>query len=427
MSDCLLVKPSIFFGNIIIPPSKSHTMRAILSASLCKGKSVVYNILPSKDTDLMIDICISFGAKIQRNANNLFIEGVAGVIKFKSTKLYVGNSGIIYRFITAIAALDTQWIEIDGDDSIRNNRIIKPLLDSLSSMGAQVSFLDKVNCAPFKIKGPIEIENTSIDCIESQPISSLMWLSIVREVDFCITVENCQEWSWIIFTKKWLEFLNVDIVIKKNKVFIFSKNIANAFNFSVSGDFSTALFPIVATVITKGNLSIKGLVKSDWQGDKAVLTNLIDLGVDIKWNNDLLEVNGKNQYLGGVIDMQYSIDSIPIIVVLAIFAKEKTVLLNCNSARFKESDRLSVMISILNKLSVNYKLLGDDLEIYPSNINSEKMSFSSYNDHRIALSLMVLGLKTCLVIKDFACIEKTYFNVVDSWRKCNVDLQIINE
>jgi 3-phosphoshikimate 1-carboxyvinyltransferase len=423
----LLVKSSVFFGDIISPPSKSHTMRAILAASFAKGESEILNILPSNDTNLLLAACKSFGATIKQVGDNLIIKGVNGALAFKNNKIYVGNSGIIYRFITAVAALDTKWIEIDGDSSIRHNRLIKPLLDSLVAMGAVVDFLEKENCAPFKIKGPIKINSAIIDCIESQPVSALMWLSLVKPCDFCITVKNCQEWSWLEFTQKWLQARNVDVVIRDNKIHVRSQATVSAFNFVIPGDFSTALFPIVASVITAGRLKLHGLIKDDWQGDKVVIDHLLRLGVDIKWQDNCLLVNGIDQFQGGVIDLQYCIDSLPILVILAIFAKQKTTLLNCKGARFKESDRLSIMAAILNDLGVRYKILGDHFEITPGPI-IEKNIFKAHNDHRIALSLLVLGMKfKSLIIKDFNCAEKTYPNIIQSWQKCNTDIQIIDE
>ena len=62
-------------GNMVCPPNKSYTHRAIFLASLAKGKSQIRNVLLSRDTIATINACKTFGATIKEDGANLTIEG----------------------------------------------------------------------------------------------------------------------------------------------------------------------------------------------------------------------------------------------------------------------------------------------------------------------------------------------------------------
>ncbi|MGI0090055.1 MAG: 3-phosphoshikimate 1-carboxyvinyltransferase, partial [Nitrosopumilaceae archaeon] len=90
------VEKSILSGNIVCPPNKSYTHRAIFLASLAKGKSQIRNVLLSRDTIATIDACKKFGAKIQVDGTNLTVEG-SGKINQQNSEIDASNSGTTIR------------------------------------------------------------------------------------------------------------------------------------------------------------------------------------------------------------------------------------------------------------------------------------------------------------------------------------------
>ena len=118
-------------GSISIPSSKSHTLRAILFASLAHGKSIIHRYLVSPDTTAMINACQLLGAKITVTPYQLIIIGTQGTPNTPANIIDAGNSGQVLRFIGAVAALCPGFTVITGDESVRNNRPIQPLLDGL--------------------------------------------------------------------------------------------------------------------------------------------------------------------------------------------------------------------------------------------------------------------------------------------------------
>ncbi|MDR2105325.1 MAG: hypothetical protein LBP51_06185, partial [Deferribacteraceae bacterium] len=125
----LKVEKSELAGVVVVPSSKSQTMRSIVFASLAKGLSRISGVLPSPDTDRMIYAAYSFGARINRDGNDLLVNGVAGAPKFTGDVLDVGNSGQVLRFCAALAALSPKYTIFTGDRSIKTLRPMQPLLE----------------------------------------------------------------------------------------------------------------------------------------------------------------------------------------------------------------------------------------------------------------------------------------------------------
>ena len=99
------IRRSQLSGHVIAPPSKSHSLRAILFASMAHGKSTLSNVLPSPDVAAMINACKKLGAFIQRKHNALEINGVSGKPQLPDDVIDVGNSGLLLRFIASIVCV----------------------------------------------------------------------------------------------------------------------------------------------------------------------------------------------------------------------------------------------------------------------------------------------------------------------------------
>lgn len=124
-------------GKLEIPPSKSHSMRAILFGSLARGETVVKKVLLSPDSEAMILACRMLGAVIEKVDRDVFkIQGFDAKPKVPDNVIDAQNSGQVLRFVAAICALTDGYSIITGDHSIRTNRPIKPLLEGLSKLGA---------------------------------------------------------------------------------------------------------------------------------------------------------------------------------------------------------------------------------------------------------------------------------------------------
>ncbi|NGX49389.1 MAG: 3-phosphoshikimate 1-carboxyvinyltransferase [Candidatus Anoxychlamydiales bacterium] len=411
------VKKSSMSGEIIVPSSKSQTMRAILFASLSKGRSKIKNFLNSEDTLAFIEGCKKFKAKIEIKKNSLEILGTNRKILLKdNTTLDVKNSGIALRFLTSIYALSNKKTVITGDESIKTNRSMKPLIDSLSSLGVHIKSIHNTDFAPLEIKGPIIPKNIKINGEDSQYVSSLLIALSLLNTKMQIEVENPKEKPWVSLTLSWLNKMNIKVENQDFKKFIlyppskFDRKAFRGFEYTVPTDFSTILFPIAAALITKSNILIKNVIFDDFQNDQKTIEIFKKLKAKIYIDKENNQIRVEKSDLQGnlEIDVDDIIDSIPILAVLGCYNKGKITLKNGLNARKKESDRILAITSELKKMKAKIIEKKDGLEVEGSKL--EAANLNSYKDHRIAMALTIaaLGVEKPSMIEDVDCINKTY-------------------
>ena len=203
------IKKSTLSGSIIAPPSKSHSLRAILFASLARGKSTIHNCLQSPDTNAMVTACIQLGAKIKHYDSTVEIIGFAGKPKLPDDVIDVGNSGQVLRFVAAIAALIDGYVVITGDHSVRYNRPVQPLIDGLSCLGANCVSMKADGHAPLIIKGPTSPGTAVLNGEDSQPVSGLLISSAFMNGATTIQVTNPGEKPWVGVTLNWFDRMGI--------------------------------------------------------------------------------------------------------------------------------------------------------------------------------------------------------------------------
>jgi 3-phosphoshikimate 1-carboxyvinyltransferase len=425
MSKYIIEKSSLK-GEMICPSSKSQTMRAILFASLAKGKSTINSYLNSPDTHFMIKACQLLGVKIDVYPDKLEIEGVDGKICGSEDVIYSGNSGIILRFISAIAALGTKNIVITGDYSIRHNRPMQPLLHGLRQLGVTAISSREDDYAPIIIKGPIKPKRTEIIGEDSQYVSPLLIACSFAKGPSEIIVKNPGEKPWVSLTLDWLDRLKIPYKNNSFEKYNLQGNANyNGFKYTVPGDFSSAAFPIAAALVSQSELTIKNIDMKDPQGDKELINIFIKMGaeIDIDEKNKVVHVR-KGKILKGItVDINNFIDAITILTVVACFAKGETFITNASIARKKECDRIHNIVVELQKMGADIKELEDGLIVRGSALKPANVF--SYHDHRMAMSLAVagMGVEGTTVVDDVACVDKTFPTFIKDFNNLKVKIR----
>ncbi len=254
------IKKSKLSGEIVIPPSKSQTMRAILFASLAKGKSQINNFLKSPDILAMIEGCGKFKAKIVVKKNNLEIIGSNNKVQLykKNNRLDVKNSGLALRFLTSIYSLGVSSVQITGDESICSNRSMHELICSLNKLGGDIKSIKKEGFAPLNILGPIKSGKVKINGEDSQFVSSLLIALSFLDGKTYLEVDTPGEKPFVQMTLDWMDKLGISIKSENYEKYVIEGSAKiNGFNYFVQTDFSSVLFPIVAYLITKSYILIK--------------------------------------------------------------------------------------------------------------------------------------------------------------------------
>ena len=420
------VRRSQLQGTITIPPSKSHTLRAILFASMAHGSSVIHNYLHSPDTDAMIAAVRALGAQVEVTPLHLFIKGTHGKPSTPVLGIDAGNSGQVLRFVAALASLTSGYTLLSGDESIRTLRPIQPLLDGLNGLGVfAVSALDN-GMAPVVVRGPWQGGNTHLDGRDSQPVSALLIAAAFAPQKTVIEVSHSGEKPWVDLTLDWFTRLQIPYEREDHTRYTLQGHASYAgFEYSVPGDFSSSAYPLVAALVTGSSLSLQHLDMHDAQGDKVVLSLLQRMGAKIHVDSKARTVHvlPSPRMVGQTLDVNSCIDALPILAVMACFVAGETTLIGAAIARQKESDRIHAVAEGLRAMGGDVHELDDGLRITPAPLTGA--SVSSFADHRIAMALTVAGLAAEgeTVIDNTAPVAKSYPDFLGAMQQLGANME----
>lgn len=423
----ILVKPSKLNGEIELPTSKSHSVRSIIFASLADGKSKLDKLLDSPDIKSTLKACQMIGAKITLSNGLVEVEGTNGTFTAPEEEIDSGNSGQVLRFIGALAALGEGETTLTGDESIRTNRPVKPLLDALNGLGATAVSVEENDHAPIKVKGVAKAGVVEIDGEDSQPVSGLLMLAAFLEGTTEIKVKNPGEKPWVDLTLDWFKRLGISYENKDYHTYkVHGRCQIKGFDYTVPGDFSSAAFPVAAAFATKSKILIKNIDRSDVQGDKKFFDAVEKMGAKFSYDPQKKEmfIDGTQTLHGTELDINDYIDAITILAVLGCLAEGTTTIKNASIARKKESDRIECICKELNKMNAEIQETEDGLIVKKSELKDATVG--SHHDHRIAMSLAVAGLAAegSTIIQDTECIKKSYPSFVEHLKHLGADIEV---
>ncbi len=415
---------SVLSGEISIPASKSHTIRAVAIAAVARGISVLKNPLISEDAQAAIDGAKEMGASVELG-RDWVIRGIGGKPGDRCRHIDVRNSGTSLRILTALCALGDHPVTFDGDKSIRQ-RPMKPLLTALENLGVTLVESADGKC-PFTIRGPLLGGSTHVSGISSQFLTALLIACPMGPNNTEIMVEGLNEKPYVEITLDWLRRMGIRFEQQGLEWFrIFGGQHYKAFERHLPSDFSSATFPLCAAAITGSEILIKGLDFSDHQGDKAVFPFFEKMGVQFRRVPNGIIVKGGTMK-GIDIDMNNTPDALPAMAVAACFAQGTTRLLNVPQARLKECDRIAASARELGKMGARIEELEDGLIIHQSKLCGTAVH--GYDDHRMVMALSIAGLAAegVTVVDTAESAGVTYPGFVDDMVKMGARFDLIEQ
>lgn len=383
-----MIERSTLSGEMTVPPSKSQTMRALVFSLLAKGRSTILSPLLSPDTQAMARACTLLGAQIASFSDRMEIEGG---LKPADDVIDAGNSGQVLRFIGAVSALLPAYTVITGDHSIRSRRQVQPLIEGLEQLGAWAVSARGDSHAPLIVRGPLRGGIAEVSGEDSQPISGLLIAASFASEKTELFVRGPGELPWIALTLSWLNRFNIPYQNHNFEHYRLSGGAEiQGFTYRVPGDWSSALYPIAAALMTDSEITLHGLDFDDPQGDKEVVTLLEQMGAKISTNSTSLTLHRGSRLKGARIDIGKFIDAITLLPVLACHADKPTEIYGGSIARFKECDRIQAIVTELKKMGAQIEETSDGMTIYPSELKGARVF--CHADHRMALALSVAAL-----------------------------------
>ncbi len=418
----LKINKSTLNGTISVPGSKSHTIRAMAIATAAEGRSLIHHPLISEDTLAGIHASEALGTKIIKSEALWKIDGTGGNFIKKSNLVNMQNSGTSLRIFAGLASLADFSITFDGDDSLRS-RPMWPLTSALEKLGVGINNTN--GCCPMTVTGPVKGGKTIVEGTSSQFLTSLLIALPMAEKDSYIKVIGLNEIPYIEMTLDWLckEGIELEYPGDMSHFKIKGGQKYPAFDITIPADFSTASFPLVGAVLTKGKVNIRNLDFEDHQGDKAVFDYMKEMGATITKKTDITVVEMTEKPTGKTFDLNATPDALPVMAVAGALAEGKTSLVNCPQARIKETDRIKCMSCELRKMGARIEELEDGMIITGSELQGAEVE--SYGDHRIAMALAIAGMTASgeTIINGAEATAITYPTFIKDFKKLHADIE----
>lgn len=401
-------------GIVTVPGSKSYTNRALLIAALANGVSRLEKPLVSDDTKFMIQALKGFGIQVEEEPNAFIVSGKGGKLIVPTEDIFVGNAGTTMRFLTTFSALVKGKVRLDGDERMRE-RPLADLLECLGQMGVKAIPIYHNGCPPLDIEGqgvPGGYVKLAGDK-SSQYLTSLLLSAPYFQNDTKILIQgDLTSKSYADITLDIMKTFGVTVENKSYQEFsVQADQIYKPQTYKVEGDWSSASYFLAAAAVTGGNITVSGVNPNSVQGDAQFPAVLEKMGCWIKKSEDSLQLKGSS-LKGITVNMNNMPDAVQTLAVIALFANGETVIEGIANLRIKETNRIEALANELGRLGAEVEAGEDFIIIRPGEY--EGAEIETYNDHRMAMSFAVAGLKIPGVkIKNPKCVEKSFPDFFD--------------
>ena len=347
----------------------------------------------------------------------------------KNLTLNLGNSGTGIRLLTGYIAGSGKKCTLIGDKSL-SNRPMRRISDPLNNWGAKIS-LREDKYPPIEIAESKLLSNFVYELeIPSAQIKSCLLLAALSSKTKIEIIENIPSRD---HTERLLQECDAEIFREGNRIiFDGTREITKKF-IDVPKDFSSAAYLIAANILTNKDIPLKGIGINKTR--TAFLNVLEEMGAKIELHNACIISNEPRADITARFDTNLKgvsisgksipnlIDEIPLIAILAMFAEGKTTIRDAKELRYKESDRISLLLDNMKKFNPNIGLteFEDGFEIIPSkNHDNDSVDLETGGDHRIIMSFVIAALVTGKKINfdEIESVETSFpgfFEVIKAW------------
>jgi len=378
-------------GNIQITGSKSETNRLLILQQFYSNLTIE-NISNSDDSVLM------------QNA-----------LKSNATEINIGHAGTAMRFLTAYFSVkEGAEIVLTGSHRMKD-RPVKILVEALTSLGANIQYLEKEGFPPLKISGRklaedfVEIEGN----VSSQYISALLLIAPTLKNGLKLQFKGeVTSVPYIKMTLQLLAELGIDNVWEDNLITIQPKLAIKSKTIVVESDWSSAsYFYSLCALSPNAEITLSSYKKNSLQGDSVLATVYKKLGVETIFKDNSVILSNQqpvtnNQQLN--LDLINAPDIAQTIAVTCFGLGIECYLTGLHTLKIKETDRLIALKNELEKLGGDVMITNESLHLKPSTKINENISIATYDDHRMAMAFAPLAVKVAIEIEDAGVVSKSY-------------------
>ncbi|MFC0506412.1 3-phosphoshikimate 1-carboxyvinyltransferase [Micromonospora costi] len=387
------------------PGSKSITNRALLCASLAPGRSTLTGTLLADDTRAMLGAVRALGAVVvvDEASSTVTVTGADPRASAGAPTIDARSSGTTSRFILPAAALSPHRSAIDGTTQLRA-RPFGPVIEALRHLGATVEELGRPGFLPVAVAGPIRGGHVQLSGhLSSQFLSGLLMAGpLMRDgLDVELTSPLVSV-PYLRMTVAVMAAFGVDadgLSVRPGSY--------RPTDYAIEPDASAASYFLAAAAITGGRITVEGLGTASLQGDVAFADVLERMGARVERAPNRLTVIGTGALHGIDVDMADISDTAQTLAAVAVFADTPTRIRGIGFIRGKETNRIAAVVTELRRAGIDATEHDDGFTVRPGAPTPTR--FVTYDDHRMAMSLSLLGLRTPgIEIAEPGCVAKTY-------------------
>ena len=291
-------------------------------------------------------------------------------------------------------------------------RPIGDLVDALRQWGVQIEYLQNESYPPIRVHGSKYGGKTSVaGNISSQFLSALLMASAGQQQTEIEVVGDLVSRPYVDMTAAVMNAFGVTVQTPSEHRFVIpAGQTYRSTNYSIEPDASAASYFFAAAAIVGGRIRVNGLTHAALQGDVRFVDCLEKMGCRVWEENNSIVVQNDGQLHGVTVDMHHISDTAQTLAVTALFADSPTTIVNVANMRVKETDRIAAVCSELKKLGAKVEEYPDGLKIYPLPVDQYLPAvIETYNDHRMAMSFALAGLRIPGVdIQNPECTSKTF-------------------
>ncbi len=384
-------------GTVQLTGSKSESNRALIIRALSNGSVIVNNLSNAADTVIM-----------QKSLEQ------ASTQSKESITINIGPAGTAMRFLTSYLNLVIGHFTLTGTERMQE-RPIGILVDALVELGANIQYDNQINYPPLNIQGGLTQKTNKVAIpgnISSQYISSLLLIasSLKKGLELKIEGELTSR-PYVTMTLNMLKEAGIKYTWIDNKIHIPYQTFEPT-TLHVEPDWSAASYWYAIVALSEdGTILLPGLKAHSLQGDIAIVNIMKHFGVASSFQEDGLRISkvnsGSDQKL---FDFKECPDLAQTIVALAAVLKRDISITGVETLKIKETDRISALKKEIEKFGAT---IIEDEEIYHLKTHDvhypDKISFDTYEDHRMAMAFAPLALIfDKVIINDPLVVEKSY-------------------
>lgn len=390
------IEPSRLQGTLSVPASKSIAHRMLICAGLAEGVSVVERVSFSKDIEATIHAMEALGASFQIAGSTITVTGIGNHTAVSEASIPCCESGSTLRFLIPVAAALGVSATFFGEGRLPQ-RPITTYVRELSQKGIH---FDYQNTMPFSIDGTLQSGDFYLEGdVSSQYVTGLLFaLPLLPGNSRIILLSPLQSKPYVTLTIACMKQFGVMVEETENGYAISGGQHYTSCRTVVEGDYSQAAFFYVANAI--GNaVQLENLNPNSVQGDQKIvaITQMLcynkENGLPVQFDLDATDIP----------------DLVPILAVLGTFGTHPSRITGAHRLKIKESDRLTAISELLNRLGGKVTANEDGLEIEPVPM-LHGGTVDSCGDHRIAMCAAIAATRCThpVIILGGESVEKSY-------------------